>query len=83
MGFKVFSTGRILLCFQTEGILFKIMDLLNKDRNTLERVGRQSLSTLREIQSGPTDFVVNCLKAHSRSSLVMFLNVKLGLGEVP
>ena len=73
----------MLLCFQTVGILFKIIDLLKRDRNTLERAGRQSFRTFREIPSGPTDFVVNCLKAHSRSLMVIFLNLKLGLGEVP
>ena len=82
-GFDVLATGKILLCFQAEGILFSIMDLLKGDKKTLERAGRQSLRTLRDILSGPTDFVLNCLNAQCKSSLVMFLNLNGGLSEVP
>ena len=49
----------------------------------MERAGRQSLRALRDIPSGPTDFVPNCLNYQYRSSLVMFLNLKGGLCEVP
>ena len=48
---------------------------------TFDKAGRQNLSTSREIPSGPLDFVVNCLKAQFKLSIVMLENLKGGQFE--
>ena len=48
---------------------------------TFDKAGRQSLSTSREIPSGPLDFAVNYLKAQFRLSIVMLENLKGGRVE--
>ena len=69
--------GRIFPCFHALGYLFNIIDLLNRAKKTLESAGRHNFSTFREIPSGPTDLVENCLNSQSKSSIFIRLNLKL------
>ena len=58
--------------------MFRIIDLLNKERKTLDTAGRQSFNTSKEIPSGPLDLVENCLKAQFKLSKVILENLKRG-----
>ena len=71
----------IWICIQTVGNLFSVIDLLKRDTKTLDKAGRQSLRTSREMPSGPFDLVVNCLKAQFKLSVVMLVNLKGGRFE--
>ena len=56
-GLGTLFTGMIWLCFQADGNLFSMIDLLKRDTKTLDKAGRQSLRTSKDMPSGPLDLV--------------------------